>query len=193
MKKLMLLLFVTVLTFVLSSCGPKNVEKVTIVLEDGREIRLELYPDVAPVTVENFLKLVDQKHYDGVIFHRVIEGFMIQTGGYYINNGKIREKPEVPSIVGEFSSNGYENDLKHKAGVISMARTTEVNSASNQFFICSETSEHLDGEYAAFGKVRDNKSLRVVREISKVETRSYSSEFENLPKDTIVVKTIIRG
>lgn len=192
MKKLFLFFVVVCTMFLISSCGEKNVENVTIILEDGREIRLELYPDVAPLTVKNFLMLVDAKHYDGVVFHRVIEGFMIQTGGYYVSNGKLKEKPSVVQIYGEFSSNGFTNTLKHKAGVISMARTTEKNSASDQFFICSARSSHLDGEYAAFGKVRDNKSLRIVKEISRVETRKYN-EFEDLPKEMITIKTIVRG
>lgn len=192
MKKIFLLLVLFCSMFLFAGCK-KNVEKVTIILQDGREIRLELYPDVAPITVANFLKLVDEKHYDNVIFHRVIEGFMIQTGGYYINNGIPVKKPTVPSIKGEFANNGVANDLKHKAGVISMARTNVKDSASDQFFICSDTSEHLDGDYAAFGKVRDRASLKVVKEISKVTTREYSSELADLPQKMITIKTIIRG
>lgn len=193
MKKIFLLFTLVFTLCLVTSCKPKNVENVTIILNDGREIRLELYPDVAPKSVENFLKLVDAKHYDGVIFHRVIEGFMIQTGHYYVSGGRIREKADVDPIKGEFSSNGFENSLKHKAGVLSMARTNEPNSASDQFFICSANSPHLNGEYAAFGKVRDNASLRVVKDISKVETRNYSEEFANLPKESISIKTIVRG
>ncbi len=192
MKKLLLMLVLLSSMFLFASCN-KNVEKVTIILTDGREIRLELYPDIAPQSVANFLKLVDEKHYDGVIFHRVIEGFMIQTGSYYINNGRPVQKPSVPSIFGEFASNGFNNPLKHKAGVISMARTNVYNSGSDQFFICSDTTPSLDGEYAAFGKVRDRKSLKVVKEISKVETREYSSELADLPQKMITIKTIIRG
>lgn len=192
MKKIFLLLILFCSMFLTISCK-KNVEKVTIILTDGREIRLELYPDVAPISVENFLKLVDQKFYDGTIFHRVIKDFMIQTGGYYVSNGRIAEKPTVPSIKGEFSSNGVVNSLRHKAGVISMARTNEKDSASSEFFICSATSPHLDGEYAAFGKVRDNKSLKVVKQISYVQTRKYDNAFTDLPVETITIKTIIRG
>lgn len=192
MKKLLLILVLLCSMFLFAGCN-KNVEKVTIILEDGREIRLELYPDIAPISVANFLKLVDEKHYDGVIFHRVIEGFMIQTGSFYINNGMPVQKPSVEPIYGEFASNGFNNKLKHKAGVISMARSSLYNSASDQFFICSDTSESLDGEYAAFGKVRDRKSLRVVQEISKVPTRQYSELLADLPQKMITIKTVIRG
>lgn len=195
MRKIFLLLVLMVSLLLVTSCsgkyGPK--EKVTIILEDGREIKLELYPEVAPISVANFLKLVDSKYYDGVIFHRVIEGFMIQTGGYYVVNGKIFENPSVPTIKGEFSANGVENKLKHKAGVISMARTNDMDSATGQFFICSDDCSELDGQYAAFGRVRDNKSLKVVKEISKVITRNYSTEFADLPYDMIIIKTIVRG
>ena len=192
MKKLLLVLVLFCSMFLFASCN-KNVEKVTIILEDGREIRLELYPDIAPISVANFLKLVDEKHYDGVIFHRVIEGFMIQTGSFYINNGMPVQKPSVETIFGEFSANGFENKLKHKAGVISMARSTVYDSASDQFFICSDTTEELDGQYAAFGQVRDRKSLKVVKEISKVPTRQYSQLLADLPQKMITIKTVIRG
>lgn len=192
MKKIFLLLVLFSSMFLVCSCK-KNVENVTIILTDGREIRLELYPDIAPISVANFLKLVDEKHYDGVIFHRVIEGFMIQTGAYYINNGQPAKKPSVSTIYGEFSSNGFENKLKHTKGVISMARATHPDSGSDQFFICSAKTKDLDGEYAAFGKVRDRKSLKVVMDISRVETRQFSSELADLPREMITIKTIVRG
>lgn len=113
------------------------------------DIIVELSPEDAPITVENFQKLVGEGFYDGLIFHRIIEGFMIQGGGF---DADMKEK-DADSIKGEFSSNGVENDLLHKRGVISMARTNAPDSASSQFFIVHETSPHLDGKYAAFGRV----------------------------------------
>ncbi len=166
---------------------------IVITLEDERKITLELYPDVAPVTVENFLKLVDQKFFDGVCFHRVIANFMIQTGGYYIDDMTLNEKEEVPGIKGEFASNGVENDLCHTLGVISMARTNDKNSASSQFFICSADAPHLDGEYAAFGKTVDEESDKIVLEISSVPTINIGYGFSDFPQIPVVVKTIRRG
>lgn len=122
---------------------------VTIEMENGDIIKVELYPEVAPNTVNNFISLVKKGFYDGIIFHRVIRGFMIQGG---CPDGTGMGGPEY-SIKGEFSQNGFKNDLKHEAGVISMARTMMPNSAGSQFFIMHENSPHLDGAYAAFGKV----------------------------------------
>ncbi|KNF08796.1 peptidyl-prolyl cis-trans isomerase B [Gottschalkia purinilytica] len=121
---------------------------VTIEMENGNKIKVELYPDVAPNTVRNFISLVEKGYYDGIIFHRVIPGFMIQGG---CPEGSGIGGPGY-SIKGEFKSNGFENNLKHDKGVISMARTMMPNSAGSQFFIMAEKSPHLDGEYAAFGK-----------------------------------------
>lgn len=166
---------------------------IVITLKDDRQIKVELYPDVAPITVANFLKLVDQEFYDGVCFHRVIPGFMIQTGGYYLDEYTLNEKPEVESIKGEFSSNGVENDLLHTLGVISMARTSIKDSASSQFFICSADVPHLDGEYAAFGKVIDEESLKVVLEISAVPTMNIGYGFTDFPQFPVEIKTIRRG
>ena len=128
---------------------------VTIEMENGAQIKAELYPEIAPNTVNNFVSLVKKGFYDGVIFHRVIDRFMIQTGGYYIEGNTLMEKEGAKTIKGEFASNGVENTLKHKIGVLSMARTNDPNSASGQFFICSASCAHLDGAYAAFGKVID--------------------------------------
>lgn len=165
---------------------------VLITLDDNRTIKLELFPEIAPITVNNFLSLVEAKYYDGVIFHRVIENFMIQTGGYYIEDKTLYQKQPVKQIVGEFSSNGYVNNLKHEPGVISMARTSDPNSATAQFFICSATSEHLDGEYAAFGKTVDQASLDVVMDISKVPTGFLDYSFQNFPIEPITIKSIRR-
>ena len=127
----------------------KNPE-VTIIMEDGGVIRAELYPDIAPNTVKNFISLVSKGYYNGLIFHRVIEGFMIQGG---CPEGSGMGGPGY-SIKGEFLQNGYANDLKHIRGVLSMARSMMPDSAGSQFFIMHADSPHLDGGYAAFGKAR---------------------------------------
>ncbi len=142
---------------------------VKIVTGKDEVILLELYPEVAPLTVQNFQKLVQEKFYDGLTFHRVIEGFMIQTGDP-LGNGT---GGSDTTIKGEFSKNGVQNDLKHEKGVVSMARSADMDSASSQFFICSDTNESvssLDGNYAAFGKTIAG--LDVVERISKVQTDS---------------------
>ncbi len=122
---------------------------VTIEMESGNKIEVELYPEVAPNTVNNFISLINKGFYDGTIFHRVIPGFMIQGGD---PEGTGMGGPDY-SIKGEFSSNGFKNELKHSKGVISMARTAYPDSAGSQFFIMVEDAPHLDGDYAAFGKV----------------------------------------
>src|SRR5690625_3435761 len=136
---------------------------VTITMEDDSEIKAELFPDIAPNTVNNFIALIQEGFYDGVIFHRVIPEFMIQGGD---PDGAGTGGPGY-SIKGEFTSNGFENNLKHERGVLSMARTNEPDSAGSQFFIMVEDAPHLDGDYAAFGKViegmdvADRKSTRL--------------------------------
>ncbi len=122
---------------------------VTIEMESGQKIQIELYPEVAPITVANFVKLVESNYYDGLTFHRVIPGFMIQGG---CPKGTGIGGPGY-QIRGEFSSNGVKNDLKHSRGVISMARAMDPNSAGSQFFIMVADSNHLDGQYASFGNV----------------------------------------
>jgi len=119
----------------------------TIDIKDYGIIKVELDPKNAPITVDNFVKLAERGFYNGLTFHRIIEGFMMQGGA------PASEADEADTIVGEFTANGYDNQLKHTRGVISMARTTVYNSASSQFFIVHEDSSHLDGQYAAFGKV----------------------------------------
>ncbi len=121
----------------------------TIEMENGNMIKVELYPSIAPESVKNFVTLVSQGFYDGLIFHRVIPGFMIQ-GGDPNGTGMGGSKQTIP---GEFSANGFKNDLTHDIGVVSMARTSAPNSASSQFFIVVKASSHLDGQYAGFGKV----------------------------------------
>lgn len=122
---------------------------VTFEMEDGKVMKAELYPEIAPNTVNNFITLIKKGFYDGLIFHRVIQGFMIQ-GGDPLGTGT--GGPGY-SIKGEFTANGFNNELKHDKGVLSMARTMAPNSAGSQFFIMHEISPHLDGQYAAFGKV----------------------------------------
>ena len=138
---------------------------VTITMQDGGVMKLELYPDVAPNTVKNFISLANAGFYDGLIFHRIIKGFMIQ-GGCYNAEGY----PNEPgySIKGEFTSNGFKNDLKHTRGVISMARTMVPDSAGAQFFIMHEDAPHLDGEYAAFGMLLEG--FEVLDTIATVQT-----------------------
>ena len=137
---------------------------VTITMTDGSVMKAELYPEVAPNTVNNFISLVKKGFYDGLVFHRVINGFMIQGGD---PQGTGMGGPGY-SIKGEFTYNGFSNDLKHTPGVLSMARAMDPNSAGSQFFIMHETSPHLDGQYAAFGKVTDG--LDVVNKIAEVPT-----------------------
>ena len=156
-----------------------NKDHITITLETGDVIKAELYPDVAPITVKNFEKLISEKFYDGLIFHRVISGFMIQGGGYDVQNN---EKAATP-IKGEFKSNGVENNLKHTRGVLSMARTSDPNSASSQFFIMHKDAPHLDGQYAAFGKVTEG--LDVVDKIAETPTDS-----QDAPITPVVIKSI---
>lgn len=192
MKKLISLLFVTLLAVSFTSCADAKVSNIEIVLSDERSIRVELYPQYAKNTVNHFLSLVDKKYYDGLIFHRVIEGFMIQGGGFYKEGSRLFPKGGVSSIYGEFSENGHsQNTLSHTSGVISMARTNDKNSATSQFFICSNDSAHLDGKYAAFGKVMDEESLDVVISISKELTQTFDG-YENVPVDDFIIKTIQR-
>ena len=141
----------------------KNPE-ITITMENGDVIRAELYPEIAPNTVKNFISLANKGFYDGLIFNRVIEGFMIQGG---CPQGTGMGGPGY-SIKGEFSQNGFKNDLKHTEGVLSMARSMMPDSAGSQFFIMHKTSPHLDGAYAAFGKVVEG--MDVVNKIAETRT-----------------------
>jgi peptidyl-prolyl cis-trans isomerase B (cyclophilin B) len=157
----------------------RKVEMVKIEMENGKEILIELYPEKAPITVANFEKLVKQGFYDGLIFHRVIKGFMIQGGDPEgTGMGGSDEK-----IKGEFARNGVNNDLKHTRGVISMARSMMPNSASSQFFIMHEDAPHLDGDYAAFGKVV--KGIEVVDEIADVQV-----DFNDKPLEPQVMEKV---
>ncbi|MCR5777951.1 MAG: peptidylprolyl isomerase [Lachnospiraceae bacterium] len=137
---------------------------VTITMENGDVMKAELYPEIAPNTVNNFVSLINQKYYDGIIFHRVINGFMLQGGD---PTGTGAGGPGY-SIKGEFSHNGFTNDLKHTPGVLSMARTMIPDSAGSQFFIMHKAAPHLDGEYAAFGKIIEG--MDIVNKIAETDT-----------------------
>ncbi|MBQ7793550.1 MAG: peptidylprolyl isomerase [Clostridia bacterium] len=174
--------------FSLCSCGGEKADSepinFTIEMTDGSVMKGELYPDVAPITVENFVKLCKEDFYAGLIFHRVIPGFMIQGGGY---DEQLNEK-SADSIKGEFSENGVKNDLKHTRGVISMARTMVPDSASSQFFIMHADAPSLDGNYAAFGKITEG--LEVVDKIAATETGTVNAMFQDVPVEPQVIKTI---
>jgi peptidyl-prolyl cis-trans isomerase B (cyclophilin B) len=152
---------------------------VTINMESGEIIKVELYPEVAPNTVNNFISLINKNFYDGTIFHRVIEGFMIQGGD---PDGTGMGGPGY-GIKGEFSGNGFENDLKHSRGVISMARSQNPDSAGSQFFIMHADSPHLDGQYAAFGKV-----IEGMEEVDRIA--SVKKNFRDKPKKDEVMEKV---
>lgn len=153
---------------------------VTIEMEDGKVMRGELYPEIAPNTVNNFIALANSGFYDGLVFHRVIPGFMIQ-GGDPDGNGTGGPGYEIK---GEFSANGFQNDLKHTLGVLSMARTMIPDSAGSQFFLMVADAPHLDGQYAAFGKITENAQAAI--DISRVNR----SMFNDMPKKPQVIKSI---
>ena len=152
---------------------------VTIIMENGDVMKAELYPEVAPNTVNNFISLVKKGYYDGLIFHRVIRGFMIQGG---CPQGTGMGGPGY-SIKGEFSQNGFKNDLKHTEGVLSMARSMMPNSAGSQFFIMHKDAPHLDGAYAAFGKVTEG--MDVVNKIEEERT-----DYSDRPLKTQKIKSM---
>lgn len=152
---------------------------VTIEMENGAVIKAELYPEIAPNTVNNFISLVKEGYYDGLTFHRVIYGFMIQGG---CPHGTGMGGPGY-HIKGEFAFNGVKNDLKHTEGVLSMARSMDPDSAGSQFFIMHKAAPHLDGQYAAFGKVVEG--MKVVNEIAECDT-----DYSDKPLDAQVMKKL---
>ncbi len=156
---------------------------VTIEMENGDIMKAELYPEIAPNTVNNFISLINKDFYDGVIFHRVIKGFMLQGGD---PQGTGTGGPGY-SIKGEFSNNGFTNELKHTPGVLSMARTFIPDSAGSQFFIMHQTSPHLDGEYAAFGKVIEG--MDIVNKIAEVATNYADKPLEDQRMKKVTVDT----
>jgi peptidyl-prolyl cis-trans isomerase B (cyclophilin B) len=156
---------------------------VTITMKDGGVIKAELYPDIAPISVNNFISLINKGYYNGLIFHRVIRGFMIQGG---CPEGTGMGGPGY-SIKGEFAQNGVKNDLKHTEGVLSMARAMNPDSAGSQFFIMHKTSPHLDGSYAAFGKVTEG--MDVVNRIAETATDYSDRPLENQVMESVTVET----
>ena len=157
---------------------------IKITVKNFGSMTAELYPEKAPLTVENFLSLVKKGFFSGLIFHRIIPGFMIQGGGYTESFSEIDAK----SIKGEFASNGFsKNDLKHTRGVLSMARTNQPNSASSQFFVMHADAPYLDGQYAAFGKLTDG--FDVLDQIAAVPT-GRMGWFDDVPKVPVVIETI---
>ena len=159
-----------------------NNPKIKIVVKDFGTMTAELYPDKAPKTVENFLGLVKSGFYSGLIFHRVISGFMIQGGGYNEGFGET----DAPAIKGEFAANGFpQNDLKHTRGVLSMARTNNPNSASSQFFIMHQNAPYLDRQYAGFGAVIEG--IEVVDKIAAVPT-GRMGWFDDVPRVPVVIE-----
>lgn len=152
---------------------------VTITMSDGNVIKAELYPEIAPISVRNFISLINKKFYDDLIFHRVINGFMIQGG---CPDGTGMGGPGY-SIKGEFAQNGFENPLKHTEGVLSMARAQHPDSAGSQFFIMHKTSPHLDGGYAAFGKVIEGMDI-----VDKIATTN--TDYSDRPLEDQVMKSV---
>lgn len=186
MKKILAILMALAMVLSLSACKKKSTAPIgfTIEMADGAIMKGELYPDKAPITVENFVNLCNDHFYDGLIFHRVIEGFMIQGGGVDTS----MTPKDAETIKGEFEANGVKNDLKHTRGVLSMARTQDMDSASSQFFIMHQDAPHLDGQYAAFGKITEG--LDVVDKIAAMETTSLGMGWDDVPVDPQVIKTI---
>ena len=156
---------------------------VVIEMENGKKIKIELYPEIAPESVNNFISLINKHFYDGLIFHRVIRGFMIQGG---CPDGTGCGGPGY-SIKGEFAANGVTNDLKHTEGVLSMARAMHPDSAGSQFFIMHKAAPHLDGAYAAFGKVTEG--LEVVDKIASVNTDYSDKPLQPQRMATVTVET----
>ena len=158
---------------------------IEITVRNYGTMTAELYPDMAPKTVANFLKLIEEDFFAGLIFHRVISGFMIQGGGYTADfKGK-----DADAIEGEFRSNGFDaNTLKHTRGVLSMARTNDPNSASSQFFIMHRDAPHLDGQYAAFGKLTDG--FDVLDKIAGCRTGSLGFYMQDVPVEPVEIETI---
>ena len=163
-----------------------GIHHVLLTVKDLGEITIELDADTAPITVTNFLKLVNSKFYDGLTFHRIIDGFMIQ-GGDPTGTGSGGSKE---TITGEFESNGIKNDISHKRGVISMARSSNKNSASSQFFIVHKDSEFLDGNYAGFGHV--TKGIEVVDKVVKAVKGKTGDNGEVEPENQPVIESIVQ-
>ncbi len=162
-----------------------NHPKIAIKVKNYGTMTAELYPEYAPKTVENFLSLIEKDFFRGLIFHRVIKGFMIQGGGYTADFSS----RETGAIVGEFAANGcLDNTLRHTRGVLSMARTSDPDSASSQFFVMHADAPHLDGQYAGFGKLTDG--FDVLDKIATTKTGAISFYVQDVPKETVEIETI---
>ena len=162
-----------------------NHPKIRITVKNYGTMEAELYPEMAPKTVENFLSLIEQNFFSGLIFHRVIKGFMIQGGGY---NASFDARETAP-IKGEFAANGFmQNTLKHTRGVLSMARTSDPDSASSQFFIMHADAPHLDRQYAGFGKLTSG--YDVLDKIASCRTGSIGYYMQDVPRDTVEIESI---
>lgn len=201
MKKFYQIVLFTVLIVILAACGKETAENeeqetnanyaeevtenpiVTITMENDKKIVIELEPKIAPNTVANFISLVEDGFYDGLIFHRVIPGFMVQGGD---PDGTGMGGPDY-AIKGEFTSNGFDNTLTHERGVISMARSQDPDSAGSQFFIMTEQATHLDGDYAAFGKVTEG--METVDEIVAANRGANDKPLEDQKMKTVEVDT----
>ncbi|MBR0139956.1 MAG: peptidylprolyl isomerase [Firmicutes bacterium] len=158
---------------------------IKIKVRNYGEMTAELYPDMAPKTVENFLGLIEQGFFGGKVFHRVIKGFMIQGGGFTEQYEQIK----APSIKGEFAANGFRgNSLKHTRGVLSMARTSDPNSASSQFFIMHQDAPHLDGQYAGFGKLTEG--FDVLDAIASCATGRMGWYMQDVPVEPVVIESV---
>ena len=188
---LVVLVMVSTVLLAFTSCGNKEEEPnytpthyATIEIRNYGTIELELYGNIAPLTVKNFVGLAKEGFYEGLTFHRIMSGFMIQGGGYDASDNEM----DAPTIKGEFESNGVKNPIEHKRGVISMARTGVKDSASSQFFIMHDDAPHLDGEYAAFGKVI--KGIEVVDEICDKVTQGYNGAVDVFERPVIEKVTI---
>ena len=179
LKKVVSLILCSSLLACAGGCGEKENPKVNIEFENGKNITMELYPDVAPKTVKNFVKLVEEGFYDGLTIHRIVPGFVIQ-GGDPLGNGTGGSDEHIK---GEFLQNGVKNDLAHERGVVSMARASDFDSASSQFFIVLEDAPHLDGSYAAFGKVVEG--MDVVDAIAATKT-----DYSDRPYEDQVMKSV---
>lgn len=182
--------FISILTILLVACSSGNaqnaegkIRKIKMEIENYGDVTIELYEDVAPKTVANFIKLTEEGFYDGLTFHRIMDGFMIQGGDPEGNGFGGSSK----TIEGEFTSNGFQNDLKHEEGVISMARSKDPNSASSQFFIMVASAPHLDGNYAAFGKVVEG--IEYIHQIAK-DANPVDNNGTILPDEQPVIKSI---
>ena len=193
MKRIILILTAVLLTFAAFGCNKTEEETTvknpiaTITIRDGGVMKLELYPDVAPNTVRNFISLANAGFYDGIIFHRIYKGFMVQCGGFKEDGTAV--EPGW-SIEGEFTSNGFQNDLKHTRGVISMARTQEPDSAGAQFFIMhAEKYPSLDGQYAAFGMLIEGFDTLDAIADTPTTYNPYNGE-KSVPLEFVVIESI---